>query len=149
MKPTSTFVLKPTKALIVAIGLIAGLFVAQPALAKGKPYVSFENNIDEKKKPGEEEPAKAAKAKNISSSRNNNSVKIYPDIIKRKMHVVAKENEGKEIDFFVFDLQGTLVQNFKMKEKDHMKIAGLARGKYVYRVFSGDEETASGQFEIR
>jgi hypothetical protein len=145
MKPTSTFVLK-TKALIVAMGLTAGLFVAQPAQAKAKPYVSFEN-IDEKKKPGEEEPAKAAK--NVSSSRNNNSVKIYPDIIKRKMHVVAKDNDGKEIDFFVFDLQGTLVQNFKMKEKDHMKIAGLARGKYVYRVFSGDEETASGQFEIR
>lgn len=148
MKPTSTFVLKPTKVLIVVMGLTAGLFIAQPALAKAKPYVSFEN-IDEKKKPGEEEPAKEAKAKNVSTSRNNNSVKIYPDIIKRKMHVVAKENEGKEIDFFVFDLQGTLVQNFKMKEKDHMKIAGLARGKYVYRVFSGDEETASGQFEIR
>lgn len=145
MKPTSTFVPR-SKVLIIAMGLTAGLFVAQPVLAEAKP-VSLENI--EKKKPGEEEPAKGAKAKNVATSRNNNSVKIYPDIIKRKMHVVAKDNDGKEIDFFVFDLQGTLVQNFKMKEKDHMKIAGLARGKYVYRVFSGDEETASGQFEIR
>ena len=118
-----------------AAGLCAGLLMAQPVHASGKPV--------------EDEPAAKAKTKTTATSRNNSSVKIYPDIIRRDMHVVAKDNDGKEIDFFVFDLQGTLVQNFKMKEKDHLKIAGLARGKYVYRVFSGDLETASGEFEIR
>ena len=99
--------------------------------------------------PGEEEPAKKkAKAKTFASL-NNSSVKIYPDALKREMHVVAKNNDGKEIDFFVFDLQGTLVQNYKMKAKDHNRITGLARGTYVYRVFCGDEETAAGNFEIR
>ena len=98
------------------------------------------------KKPGEEKPAKKSKT---SSSRNNSSVKIYPDALKRVMHVVAKENDGKEIDFFVFDLQGTLVLNYKMKTKDHQKISGLARGAYIYRVFSGDNETANGKFEIK
>ncbi len=93
-------------------------------------------------KPVEEEPKKNTAA----SSKNNNAVKIYPDMVKRKMHVVAKE---KELDFFVFDLSGTLIEHSKMKPKDHLKIAGLARGKYIYRVFSGDEETASGEFEIR
>ena len=65
------------------------------------------------------------------------------------MHVVAKDNDGKVIDFFVFDLQGTLMQNYKMNAKDHYRITGLARGTYVYRVFKGDEETAAGKFEIR
>lgn len=123
--------------MLFAGALLTGLLMTQTVLATGKPV--------------EDEPVAAkAKAKTTTAtSRNNSSVKIYPDIIKRNMHVVAKDNDGKEIDFFVFDLQGTLVQNFKMKEKDHMKIAGLARGKYVYRVFSGDLETASGEFEIR
>ena len=99
---------------------------------------------------GEEEPAKKKKEKNkTAASLNNSSVKIYPDAIKRSMHVIAKENEGRLIEFFVFDLQGTLVQNHKMKSKDHIRIEGLARGTYIYRVFSGDEETASGKFEIR
>ena len=87
--------------------------------------------------------------KTVHSSRNNNAVKIYPDIIKKAMHVVAKENEGKEIDFFVFDLQGTLMKHYKMNDGDHEKIAGLERGKYIYHVFCGDEETATGKFEIR
>jgi hypothetical protein len=99
----------------------------------------------------EEKPAKKEKAKTKTtfSSLNNPSVKIYPDAIRREMHVVAKENDGKEIDFFVFDLQGTLLYNYRMKSKDHNKISGLKRGTYVYRVFCGDDETATGRFEIR
>jgi hypothetical protein len=65
------------------------------------------------------------------------------------MHVVAKENDGKEIDFFVFDLEGTLMQHYKMQNGDHERITTLNRGKYVYRVFTGDEETATGELEIR
>jgi len=132
---------------IIALSLGAGLLFAQPGFATGKPVKNFRTS---KNNPGEEEPAKKGKAKSKSfSSRNNASVKIFPDVIKRIMHVVAKENDGKKIDFFVFDLQGTLIQNYKMKAKDHMRIEGLQRGSYVYRVFCGDEETASGNFEIK
>ncbi|HTD93705.1 MAG TPA: hypothetical protein VK644_07835 [Chitinophagaceae bacterium] len=83
------------------------------------------------------------------SSRNNHSVRIYPDALKRVMHVIAKGNDGKEIDFFVFDLEGTLIQHYKMGAGDHEKLVNLERKKYVYQVFSGDEESAIGQFEMR
>ncbi len=76
-------------------------------------------------------------------------MKIYPDALKRIMHVVVKEKEENEIDFFVFDMQGTLILNYKMKAGSHERIAGLARGTYIYRVFTGDEETANGDFEIK
>ena len=98
--------------------------------------------------PGEEEPIKKSKSKSFSSH-NNSSVKIFPDAFKRIMHVIAKGNKGKEIDFFVFDLQANLIKNYKMKENDQVKLEGLSRGVYVYRVFCGDEETASGNFEIK
>jgi hypothetical protein len=89
------------------------------------------------------------KKSKVSSSRNNSAVKIYPDIFKKVMHVVAKDNVNKDVDFFVFDLQGGLIQHYKMKAGDHEKIEGLERGKYVFHVFVGDEETANGKFEIR
>jgi hypothetical protein len=91
---------------------------------------------------------KEVKKAKFSSSRNNSSVKIYPDILKRVMHVVAKDND-EQIDFFVFDLEGAIVKHYKMKAGDHQKINDLARGKYVFSVFSGDEETATGNFDIR
>jgi hypothetical protein len=95
------------------------------------------------------EKEKTTKKAKTTSSRNNSSVKIYPDPVRRIMHVSAKENNGKEIDFFVFGLDGTLIKHYKMTGGGHEKITGLERGKYVYNVFSGDEETAAGQFEIR
>lgn len=131
---------------ILTLGLSTGVFFAQPLLAIGKPAKSLAGIT---RNPGEEEPAKKKGKARAFASHNNSSVKIYPDVLKRDMHVVAKNNDGKVIDFFVFDLQGTLVQNYKMKAKDHYRISGLARGTYIYRVFNGDEETAAGKFEIR
>ena len=132
--------------IMLAIGVTTGMLAAQPVLASGKPFKKFNVLVED---PKEDKPAKKNKAKTKTfASLNNSSVKIYPDILKRDMHVVAKDNNGTEIDFFVFDVEGSLVHHYKMKAKDHYRITGLARGTYVYRVFSGDEETAAGNFEI-
>jgi len=119
--------------MVVALTIALGMLLYSPA-SRASDDLRKEDNKEKKK---------------VSSSRNNSSVKIYPDMIKRVMHVVAKENEGKDIDFFVFDLQGELIQHYKMKAGDHERITGLERGKYVFHVFCGDEETANGKFEIR
>lgn len=131
---------------ILTLGFSTGVFFTQPLFAIETPAKSVAGIT---RNPGEEKPAKKKGKAKAFSSLNNNSVKIYPDALKRNMHVVAKNNDGKVIDFFVFDLQGVLVQNYKMKARDHNIITGLARGIYVYRVFNGDEETAAGKFEIR
>jgi len=61
----------------------------------------------------------------------------------------SQDNEGTDIDFFVFDPDGTIVKHYKMKSGSHEKLTDLERGKYIFRVFSGDDETAMGNFEIR
>lgn len=123
---------------------IAGICIAMTLLMQ--PFASQANN-DRYEDPNETEVKKITKS---PASRNNNSVRIYPDILKRVMHVVAKDdNDGQGIDFFVFDVEGTLLHHYKMKSGDHQKMADLKRGKYVFRVFSGDEETATGNFEMR
>jgi hypothetical protein len=133
---------KATASLVLCIGLLA----VQPVFASGKPYMNFTYF---KTSTGDDDLLIKNKEKNKSIFlRNNNSVKIYLDAPKKKVHVIAKENNGKQIDFFVFDLEGTLVHNHKMKMKDHHKITNLTKGIYVYRVFCGDEETATDQFEI-
>jgi hypothetical protein len=125
-------------ATLIAAGIISGaLLLTVPTIAAARSFTT-------------KKPAKKTFTKiKALVSRNNNAIRIYPDIFRRKMHVVAKDNARKEIDFFVFDLQGTLVQNYKMKPKDHHRITNMERGSYIYRVFCGDEETASGTFEIR
>ena len=113
------------------------------------PYASIARTVTIEDPKEKAKATKEVKKAKVSSSRNNSSVRIYPDILKRVMHVVAKDNEGAQIDFFVFDLAGALVKHYKMKGGDHEKLSDLARGKYVFHVFSGDEETATGNFDIR
>jgi hypothetical protein len=127
--------------------VITGTCFVLAMLIQSNAAIANTANEDDPKSKETKEVKAAAKA---TASRNNSSVKIYPDILRRVMHVVAKDdNEGQGLDFFVFDLQGTLVQHYKMKSGDHEKIAGLKRGKYVFRVFAGDDETATGNFDIR
>ena len=144
MKRTST---PPKFITAAALCICAGILSVTPMMATGRSVVNYSPGGEEPK----EETTKKTKVKKdrSNSSRNNNSVRIYPDVLKRDMHVVAKENDGKMIEFFVFDLEGTLIQNYKMKAKDHVRLSGLSRGKYQYRVFCGDVETAAGNFEIR
>jgi hypothetical protein len=112
-----------------------------------QPYSSSAKSTTEDPK-DKKEVKEAKKVAKVSSSRNNSSVRIYPDILKRVMHVVARDNE-ENIDFFVFDLEGTLIEHYKMKPGEHQKLTEIKRGKYVFSVFSGDEETATGNFDIR
>ena len=81
------------------------------------------------------------------SAKKEREVKIYPDIIKKTMHV--KNVENKEVDFFVFDLDGTLMVHYKMNEKDHKRINGLEKGTYTYQVFKNDEMSESGKIIIK
>jgi len=126
------------KATPLAIGICSSLLLAGPVAAAVKPlpYHSLLSFFNEEEKPAKKAKTKTkTKAKTTFAKLNNEAVKIYPDALKREMHVVAKDNDGKEIDFFVFDLEGTLVHNYKMQPKDHNKITGLKKGTYVNRFF--------------
>ena len=88
-----------------------------------------------------------ATANKARTSRKERDVKIYPDILKKVMHV--KNVENSEVDFFVFDKEGAIMIHYKMNEKDHKKINGLEKGTYTYQVFKNDEMSESGKIIIK
>jgi hypothetical protein len=86
-------------------------------------------------------------SKNARISKKEREVKIYPDLLKKVMHV--KNVETAKVDFFVFDDEGTIMVHYKMNEKDHKKINGLEKGTYTYQVFKNDEMSESGKIIIK
>ena len=86
-------------------------------------------------------------SKKARISRKEKDVKIYPDLLKKVLHV--RNVETTEVDFFVFDTQGTIMVHYKMNERDHKKINGLEKGSYTYQVFKNDEMTKSGKIIIK
>lgn len=93
------------------------------------------------------ENVNAAEAKKVKVSRKEREVKIYPDVLKKVMHV--KNVMNTEVDFFVFDTEGTIKIHYKMNEKDHKTINGLEKGTYTYQVFKNDEMSESGKIIIK
>ena len=89
----------------------------------------------------------ATESKNARISKKEREVKIYPDLIKKVMHV--KNVETAKVDFFVFDTDGTIMVHYKMNEKDHKTINGLEKGTYIYQVFKNDEMSESGKIIIK
>ena len=104
------------------------------------------NEIAISKKAFEDDKKPAKKEK---SFRNQNVVKVYPDIVKKEMHVVAKSGIEKEIEFMVFDINGNMVLNYKMKAGEKRTISDLKKGSYMYHVFAEDEYLTTGKIVFR
>ena len=77
-----------------------------------------------------------------------NLIKIVHNPEKNSIRVMVKDIAGDTIDFYVFDLEGTMVVNYKLKSKEKKIITNLEKGAYTYNAFSGDEETDFGKIVI-
>ena len=88
-------------------------------------------------------------AKKEKSFRNQNVVRVYPDIIRKEMHVTAKQGMDKDIEFMVFDINGNMVLNYKMKPGEKRTISELKKGSYMYHVFADDEYLTTGKIVFR
>ena len=93
------------------------------------------------------ENTNAAESKNARIPKKERDVKIYPDLVKKVMHV--KNVEATMVDFFVFDAEGTIMVHYKMNEKDHKKINSLEKGTYTYQVFKNDEMSEAGKIIVK
>jgi hypothetical protein len=88
-------------------------------------------------------------AKKEKSFKNQNVVKVYPDMVKKEMHVIAKSGIDKEIEFMVFDINGNMVLNYKMKPGEKRTITELKKGSYMYHVFAEDEYLTTGKIVFK
>ena len=104
------------------------------------------NEISISKKSFEDDKKPAKKEK---SFRNQNVVKVYPDMVKKEMHVLAKSGIEKEIEFMVFDINGNMVLDYKMKPGEKRTINELKKGSYMYHVFAEDEYLTTGKIVFR
>jgi len=130
--------LLPTKIMLsIAVICLSGSKLEATGNAN-EIFISKKSFEDDKK------PAKKEK-----SFRNQNVVRVYPDIVKKQMHVMAKSGIEKEIEFMVFDINGNMVLDYKMKPGEKRTINELKKGSYMYHVFAEDEYLTTGKIVFR
>ena len=80
-------------------------------------------------------------------SRERVVVKIYPNPSYGKVSVSA--TTSSTLHFYVFDLEGTLVFQAVLSDKEKKTIDHLKKGTYLYDVFEKDESVEEGKIIIK
>lgn len=76
-----------------------------------------------------------------------NLIRLYPNPSYGKISVSAVTS-GK-LNFYVFDLEGTLIYQAVLTNKERKNIENLQKGTYIYDVFQNDESVEEGKIIIK
>jgi len=75
-------------------------------------------------------------------------VKIYPNPSYGKLSVTANTSSSS-LHFYIFDLEGTLIYQAVLKNKERKIVTDLKKGTYMYDVFENDESIEEGKIVIK
>ncbi len=85
--------------------------------------------------------------KKITSKKHK--IKLYPNANHEVLFFNAIGEEGRIYQLFLFDVEGKLVKQANIKNKQTTIVNHIDKGNYLFEVFSDDERIENGQLIIR
>jgi hypothetical protein len=85
-------------------------------------------------------------ARNENDSKKN-AVRLYPNPSYGKISVSV--NTSEPLHFYIFDLEGTLIYQTVLNNKDRKNIENLKKGTYMYDVFEKDQSIEEGKIIVK
>jgi len=76
-------------------------------------------------------------------------IRLYPDAAHQVLFFAAKGIYGKAYQLFIFDVEGKLVKQVSIKNKQTTVLEHIDKGDYLFEVFSDDERIENGQVIVR
>lgn len=85
--------------------------------------------------------------KQITSKKNK--IKLYPNANHQVLFFSVAGETGKVYQLYLFDLEGKLVKQANIRNKQTTILNKIDKGDYIYEVFSDDERIENGQVIVR
>jgi hypothetical protein len=76
-------------------------------------------------------------------------IKLYAGATNEVVFFTASGETGKVYQLFLFDLDGTLVKQTQIRNKQTTVLANFNKGNYMFEVFSDDERIENGTLVVR
>lgn len=76
-------------------------------------------------------------------------IKLYPDANHDVLFFSARGNDEKLYQLFLFDMEGMLVKQANIKNKQITVLENIEKGNYLFEIFSDDERIENGQVIIK
>jgi len=126
---------KPWRLGVAVIMLVTGASLAQHAQAKTVTWLS--------------ELGRDSILVNKALTSRKYKVKIYPGATQEVLFFNASGEEGKVYQFFIFDMEGNLVKQAQIRNKQTTILTNFNKGSYTFEVFSDDEHIENGTLTIK
>ncbi len=76
-------------------------------------------------------------------------VKLFPNPAINGVTTVSSLSINDELNFYVFDAEGTLLHQVVLKDTKPHKISDLKKGTYIYEVFKNSESIEQGNLLVK
>lgn len=73
---------------------------------------------------------------------------ISPNPSNGNLQVKNNHRSEKDIQLYVFDVDGVMIENIRLQARQTKKINGLVKGTYLYDVFVKDESIERGKIVV-
>ena len=76
-------------------------------------------------------------------------IRLYPDAAHHVLFFEVKGIYGRAYQLYIFDVEGKLVKQVNIKNKQTTVLENIEKGDYLFEVFSDDERIENGQVIVR
>jgi len=76
-------------------------------------------------------------------------IKLYPNANHQVLFFSASGQDGKVFQLFLFDIDGKLVKQVNIRNKQTTVLNNIDKGNYLFEVFSDDERIENGQVIVK
>jgi hypothetical protein len=126
----------------IILSLIAALIFLTFALVVSlSSYGSFVNN------PSGQKNDSIFIHKNVFSKYHR--IGLYPDATQKVVFFTVHGEQGKVYELYLFDLQGNLVKQSEIRNRQTTFIKDIDKGVYVFDVFCDDDKIGNGEIAVR
>jgi hypothetical protein len=74
---------------------------------------------------------------------------LYPDARQQVLFFSASGENGKVYQLFLFDMDGRLVSQTQIRNRETTVLTNISEGNFLFEVFTDDERIENGQVKVR
>ena len=78
-----------------------------------------------------------------------NKIRLYPDARQQVLFFSANGEDGRVYQLYLFDMDGRLVSQAHIRNKETTVLTTISEGNYLFEVFTDDERIENGQLTVR
>jgi hypothetical protein len=86
---------------------------------------------------------------NKSPGSKKNRIRLYPDARQQVLFFSANGEDGKVYQLYLFDMDGRLVTQTRIRNKETTVLTNISEGNFLFEVFTDDERIENGSLTVR